>query len=70
MKFEKPKMHVNTTSAFNVNYKIAVTCIELHWHWWCSVPVKVKTSLHPAFSLVVDVMNLCFIHALLYNTPD
>jgi len=21
----KPKMHVNTTSAFNVNYKIAVT---------------------------------------------
>jgi len=22
---QKPKMHVNTTSAFNVNYKIAVT---------------------------------------------
>jgi len=28
---QKPKMHVNTTSAFNVNYKIAVTCIRLHW---------------------------------------
>jgi len=23
---QKPKMHVNTNSAFNVNYKIAVTC--------------------------------------------
>jgi len=27
VKVDKPKMHVNTTSAFNVNYKIAVTCI-------------------------------------------
>jgi len=39
VKVEKPKMHVNTTSAFNVNYKIAVTCINLHrqFHkmfWW------------------------------------
>jgi len=33
------------------------------------VPVKVKTSLHQAFLQVVDVMNLCFIHALQYNTP-
>jgi len=34
------------------------------------VLVKVKTSLHhQTFSQVVDVMNLCFIHALLYNTP-
>jgi len=24
---------VNTTSAFNVNYKIAVTCIKLHWQF-------------------------------------
>jgi len=32
------------------------------------VPVKVKTSLHQAFSQVVHVMNLCFMHALLYNT--
>jgi len=31
VKVEKPKMHVNTTtSAFNVNYKTAVTCIKLH----------------------------------------
>jgi len=26
VKVEKPKMHVNTASDFNVNYKIAVTC--------------------------------------------
>jgi len=35
----KPKMHVNTTSGFKFNYKIAVTCIKLHWQfhkmfWW------------------------------------
>jgi len=34
------------------------------------VPVKVKTSLHQAFLQVVDVMNLCFMHVLLYNTPN
>jgi len=34
------------------------------------VPVKVKTSLDQAFSQVVDVMNLCFTHALLYNIPN
>ena len=33
------------------------------------VPVKVKTSLHHAFLQVIDVTNLCFMHALLYNTP-
>jgi len=33
------------------------------------VLVKVKTSLHQAFLQVVDVMNLCFIHALMYGTP-
>ena len=32
------------------------------------VPVKVKTSLHRVFLQVVDVMNLCFMYALLYNT--
>jgi len=30
VKVEKPKMNVDTTSAFNVKYKIAVTCIKLH----------------------------------------
>jgi len=25
-----PNMHVNTTSAYNANYKNAVTCIKLH----------------------------------------
>jgi len=96
-------VYVNTTSAFNVNYKIAVTCIKLHWllykmfiltnhineySFWsmCSkcplssvhhhapactwsqmvtplvnhsihnVLVRVKPSLHQAFSHVVDVI--------------
>ena len=30
VKFETPKMHVNTNSALNVNYKIAVKCTKLH----------------------------------------
>ena len=32
--------------------------------------VKVIKSLHQVFSQVVDVMNLCFIHTLLSNTPN
>jgi len=28
VKVKTPKMHVNTTTAFTVNYKIAVTCIK------------------------------------------
>jgi len=32
------------------------------------VPAKFKTSLYQAFLQVVDVMNLCFMHALLYNS--
>jgi len=27
---ETPKMHVNTGSPFNINYKIAIKCIRLH----------------------------------------
>jgi len=32
-------MHVNTTSAIDANYKVAVTCIRFHWQlhkmfWW------------------------------------
>jgi len=34
------------------------------------VLLKVKTSLHQAFSQVIDVTNLCFVHALLYNTTN
>jgi len=33
------------------------------------VLVKVKTSLHQVFLQVINVMNLCFMHTLLYNTP-
>jgi len=29
VKVKTPKMHVNTNSAFNVNYKIAIKCIKL-----------------------------------------
>ena len=29
----KPKMHVDTTSAFNINYRITVACITLHWQF-------------------------------------
>jgi len=32
--------------------------------------VRVKSSLHQAFSQVFNVMNLYFIHALLYNTRN
>jgi len=31
VKVETLKMHVNTTSAFNGNYKIAVKCIKFHY---------------------------------------
>jgi len=34
------------------------------------VLVKIKPSLYQAFSQVIDVMNLCFVHALLYNTRN
>jgi len=30
VKAETPKMHVNTSSPFNVNYIIAIKCIKLH----------------------------------------
>jgi len=30
VKVETPKMHVNTTSAFNAKYKVAVSCIKFH----------------------------------------
>ena len=30
VKVETLKVHVNTNSAFNVNYKIAVKCTKLH----------------------------------------
>ena len=33
------------------------------------VLVKVKTSLHQAFSQVISVKNLCFINALLCKHP-
>jgi len=30
VKVETTKMHMNTISAFNVNYKVPVKCIKLH----------------------------------------
>ena len=47
---------------------------DLGWSRHYSIAASVmpgqSRSLHQAFLKVVDVMNLCFIHALLYNTPD
>jgi len=39
VKVETPKIYMNTNSAFNVNYEIAVKCTKLHWQfhkmcWW------------------------------------
>jgi len=39
VKVETTKMHVNTNSAFNINYEIAVKCKKLYWQfhkmfWW------------------------------------
>jgi len=33
-----------------------------------NVLFKVKPSLHQAFSQIIDVVNLCFVHELLRNT--
>jgi len=33
VKSETPKMHMNTSSAINVNYEIAVKCTKLHWEF-------------------------------------
>jgi len=34
-----------------------------------NVLFKVRPSLHQAFLQVTDAMNICFVHALLHNTP-
>jgi len=51
VKVETPKMHVTTTSAFNVNFKIAVTCIKSHWQfhkmfWWIRACVQSVNPQH------------------------
>jgi len=33
VKIETPKMHVNISSSFNVNYETAVKCTKLHWQF-------------------------------------
>jgi len=54
VKVETPKMHVNTTSAFNVNYKIAIihTYNNNHFTALCppdypGEPVPEETLTHP-----------------------
>ena len=44
VKFETPKMHVNTNSAFNVNYKIAAKCTKLHWQFHKMFPWTTYTN--------------------------
>jgi len=54
VKVETPKIHVTATSAFNVNYKIAVTCIKLYcqFHkmfWWTiSMNIHVRACVRSA----------------------
>jgi len=58
VKVEASKMHVNTTSTFNSNYKVAVICIKFHWHFikcsaesheWAFMSEHVsKVSISPA----------------------
>ena len=54
----------------NIHVRACVQSVHHHHAHMISdgVPVKVETSLQQAFSQVVDVMNLCFMYALLYNT--
>jgi len=46
VKFETPKMHVNATSAFNVNYILAVTWIKLHWQFHKNILVNNIINTH------------------------
>jgi len=65
--FEKQKMHVNTTSAFNVNYKIAVTCIycsgeSCKWTFMPEHVFKVPTpSMHILWSQMVTPASMMFL---------
>jgi len=68
VKVEKPKMHVNTTLAFNVNYKIVVTCIKLHWQfhkicWWVTQMSEhvfnvSTTSMHTWSQMVTQALMM------------
>jgi len=64
VKFEKPKMHVTTTSSFNVNYKIAATSIKLHWqfHKWTFRSEHVlkmsTTSMHTWSQMVTPALMM------------
>jgi len=65
--------HTNDHSGQRMSSKCPPPACTRDLRWSCQhqyVQVKVKTSLHQAFSQVVDVMNLCFAYALLYDTPN
>jgi len=60
------------------NFKVSATSMHAWYHAVTplvnhsvdDVLFKVKPSLYQAFWLVIDVANLCFVHALLHNTPN
>jgi len=52
------------------NMQISLMATVLVFRSVDDVLVQVKPSLHQAFSQVFNVMNLYFIHALLYNTRN
>jgi len=84
VKFEKPKMHVNMNSSFNVNYKISVICTKLQWQfhkmfWWTAQykwtiisqhVFKVSaTSMHTWSQTVVPLVNRSLDSILLKVKP-
>jgi len=60
--------HVFKVSTTNTH--ISLMAMLLVFRSVDDVLVRVKPSLHEAFSQVFNVMNLYLIHALLYNTRN
>ena len=46
------------------------TVMPLVGHSVDNVLFRVIPSLHQAFLQITDIINLCFVHALLRNTPN
>ena len=60
--------HVFKVSTTNMHISLMATLLV--FRSVDDVLVQVKPSLHQSFSQVFNVMNLYFIHALLYNTRN
>jgi len=60
--------HVFKVSTTNTHISLMATLLA--FRSVDDVLVHIKPSLHQAFSQVFNVMNLYFIHALMYNTQN